>query len=259
MIKLLHLLKEVASENNLSQEDKAKLDQAKEILASLENLEEGALDESKISDATAKLKKLGLSAALFAILAATPNLSAAQEKVVDAAKPVAAAQVTNAPRTGTQVDGINGQFTSQFKFPKAFLVDFNTGKLADLGVEGNNALQQINKSGLTVKQMAEWNNFVSWMQSKGYSGDVKMDHIEFSNDVLEQYKKENPSFWITVSKDKKNPDIAKIQDVVKAYRTYTIGMWKAGKNDIKMSGDVMDVNNPQDVKRVESNYMSWAK
>jgi hypothetical protein len=86
---------------------------------------------------------------------------------------------------GTSEDGKNGQYTSQFEFPKAFLKDLNSGKISDLGVEGNSLLKS---SGLTATQMAEWNNFVKWMKSKGFSGKSDMDRANFRDNVLQQYK-----------------------------------------------------------------------
>lgn len=89
---------------------------------------------------------------------------------------------------GTSEDGKNGKFTSQFEFPGAFLKDLNSGKVSDLGLEGNDILSLVNSSQLSVMQMAEWNNFVKWMKDKGYSGKEDMDHVDFRDNVLQQYK-----------------------------------------------------------------------
>lgn len=88
----------------------------------------------------------------------------------------------------TKEDGKNGQFTSQFIFPDAFLKDLSTGNIENLGIEGNNALQIVNKVGLTPNEMKEWNNFVGWMKSKGESGNSKMNNQEHRDNVLQQYK-----------------------------------------------------------------------
>jgi len=167
--------------------------------------------------------------------------------------------------TGTQVDGKNGKFTSQFAFPKAFLINLNTGKIKNLGLDGNNVLQQINQAKVSVNQMAEWNNFVGWMSSKGYSGSSKMDQTKFSENVLEQYRKENPNFWI-----KDSNDIKRIQDVIKAYRQYVIAIWKLGEEaaikkgfttiaDIELGGVKQNPKSPEEVKQVELRFMPWAK
>ena len=162
-------------------------------------------------------------------------------------------------RTGTDVDGINGLFTSRFEFPTSFLKDLNSGNIKNLGYEGNDALQKVNESGISVKQMAEWNNYVKWMKSKGFSGNKKMDNVKFSEDILEQYKQENPEFWI-----KDSNDIKKVQTVLKAFRVYTIAVWKLGIDGAIKKGfgplKIMDLNpTPENIERVESNYMMWAK
>ena len=250
MIKLMDLLLEV----KLSPKEQEQYKQALAILQD-ETLDEGIKDS---------LKKLGLSAAVITALMASPQLSAAQKSAVSDLKSQITMTAKSDTSTGTDVDGINGYFTSQFRFPKAFLKNLNTGKIKDLGYKGNEALQKINKSGITVTQMAEWNNFVTWMESKGYSGSRQMDHTKFSEDVLKEYKQENPGFWVKGSKD-----IEKVQECIKGYRDYTIGIWglgidgaiKKGFEPVKitMSGTETNSANPKDIKRVESNYMLWAK
>jgi len=255
MIKLMDLLLEV----KLSPEEQEQYKQALAILQD-EILDEGIKDS---------LKKLGLSAAVIMALMASPQLSSAQKDIVSDLK----AQTTittpttttvSDTRTGTDVDGINGYFTSQFEFPTSFLKNLNSGKIKNLGYEGNEALQKVNEAGISVQQMAQWNNFKKWMVSKGYSGTKKMDNVKYSTEKLEEYKQENPGFWI-----KDTNDIKKVQTVIKAYRLYTIGVWKLGydgalKNgfnpiDIKMGEERMNPLSPEDVKRVNSNYMPWAK
>jgi len=256
MIKLINLLKEVQAEKKLSPKDQEQYKQALAILQD-ETLDEGIKDS---------LKKLGLSAAVIMALMVSPQLTSAQKAIVKDLKPQTTQKVTTVSdtRTGTDVDGINGLFTSQFEFPTSFLKNLNSGKIKNLGYEGNEALQKVNEAGISVQQMAQWNNFKKWMVSKGYSGTKKMDNIKYSNDVLKEYKQENPGFWV-----KDTNDIKKVQTVIKAHRLYTIGIWKLGydgalKNgfnplDIKMGEERMDPSSPEDVKRVNSNYMPWAK
>lgn len=235
-------------EIKLSPEEQEQYKQALAILQD-ETLDEGIKDS---------LKKLGLSAAVIAALMASPQLSTAQKSTVGDLK--AQTTMTDTTRTGTDVDGINGFFTSQFVFPGAFLRDLNSGKVSDLGLIGNDALKKVNESGLSVQQMAEWNNYVKWMKDKGFSGSKKMDNVKFSENVLDQYKQENPGFWVNDSND-----IKKIQTVLKGYRLYTIGVWKLGIDGAIKKGfkpiNIMDLNptSPEDVKRAESNYMMWAK
>lgn len=88
----------------------------------------------------------------------------------------------------TEEDGKNGQYTSRFIFPDAFLKDLNTGRIEKLGLEGNEALSIVNKSGITINQMKDWNSFVNWMKVKGASGSPEMNHENFRNQMLQQYK-----------------------------------------------------------------------
>jgi hypothetical protein len=254
MIKLIDLLKESSAIAKLSPEEKDKYQQALDLLQN-DTLDEGIKDS---------LKKLGLTAAVIAALLASPNISQAQKSQLKDITPTEMTSKSDTA-TGTQVDGKNGKFTSQFAFPKAFLINLNTGKIKNLGLDGNDILQQINKAKVSVQQMAEWNNFVGWMSSKGYSGSSKMDQTKFSENVLEQYRKENPNFWV-----KDSNDIKKIQDVIKAYRKYVIAVWKLGEDgarkkgfttaaDIELGGIEQDSTNPEEVKQVELRFMPWAK
>ena len=65
----------------------------------------------------------------------------------------------------TEQDGKNGQFTSQFRFPGAFLKDLNSGEVLNLGIEGNKLMGQAAGNLITVDQMKEWNSFVEWMKN----------------------------------------------------------------------------------------------
>ena len=222
------------------------------LMPIVEQLQQEQLDEAGVKDI-----------ALGAAMAASSIFGGAKaQSKIPMDKPSITVSDT---ATGTQVDGKNGKFTSQFAFPKAFLINLNTGKIKNLGLDGNDILQQINKAKVSVQQMAEWNNFVKWMSSKGYSGSSKMDHTKFSENVLEQYRKENPNFWI-----KDSNDIKKIQDVIKAYRKYVIAVWKLGEDgarkkgfttaaDIELGGIEQDSTNPEEVKQVELRFMPWAK
>jgi hypothetical protein len=119
--------------------------------------------------------------------------------------------------------------------------------------------------------MAEWNNFVGWMDQHGYTKNKNMDHKPYSKNVWEQYKKENPNFWINyTNSDLTSDDVRKVQTVIKAYRLYTIAVWKLGPTEslrkgfkdlasIEISRIPMNPKNPDDVRRVEQSYLSWAK
>jgi hypothetical protein len=90
---------------------------------------------------------------------------------------------------GTSEDGKNGKYTSQFEFPGAFLEDKDTKEREDLGLKGNKQMTSTSSSsGITVQQMKEWNDYVKWMKDNGYSGKEDMDHADFRDNVLKQYK-----------------------------------------------------------------------
>jgi hypothetical protein len=173
-------------------------------------------------------------------------------------------------KQGTSVDGIIGQFTSQFKFPKAF--DTTGGVITDLGFEGNTALRKLRS--YSPAKMKQWNKFRDWMHTtvgpsgKVYAGDTAMDHANYSRAALDRYKKEvDPNFFIKwLPTEKKSADVEEIQDIIKAYRVYTVADWKSGDGTAKGGHSIiafgpkhMDPKNPDDVKRVDSNYMMWAK
>jgi len=233
MIKLLDLIKEI-SQQPLTPKEQQIVD---DILLSLHEGEGNSfLDKVK-----EYAKKGAITATILTALMASPQISKAQKDQIN--------NIVNTsvsiPRNGTQVDGINGQFTSQFKFPNSYLKDLNTGKTDTLNRKNIKPFAPT----ITVKQMAEWNNFVEWMKQKGYSGNNKMDNISFSNDVLEEYKKENPNFWVNSSND-----IKSIQSSIKSYRQYIIDQWEKGKANITIGGK--DLKPGVDTTE---RFMAWAK
>jgi hypothetical protein len=186
----------------------------------------------------------------------------------------------NSERQGTDTDGINGEYTSQFIFPKGLMtltIELK-GKPPQviktaLGIaESNNILISIVQNyNLTIPQMEAWNEFQTWMQGKKYSGNKSMNTKPFSKNVWSEYKtKVKKDFWVTYTRpDNTSDDIRKIQDALKIYRAYLINEWKTKKppfnpgiklRDLK-TGVVrpMDVSLPDDVKNVEENFMKWAK
>jgi hypothetical protein len=92
------------------------------------------------------------------------------------------------PTEKTDADGINGEYTSQFIFPGSFLEDLNKGTIANLGIEGNTALKIVNQVGVSTNRMKDWNTYGKWMRENGYAGNKKMNGIDYSEDVLRQYK-----------------------------------------------------------------------
>jgi hypothetical protein len=91
----------------------------------------------------------------------------------------------------TDVDGLNGQYTSSFIFPSAFLRDLDAGTVTNLGLKGNESLNDLLKKAkgtISITDLNQWNDFVKWMKTKGYSGKTDMNQANFSNKVLQQYK-----------------------------------------------------------------------
>ena len=240
MIKLADLLREV-EETPTSQEQ----DVIDDLLGSLD---EGMFD-TLLAKAKSYAKKGLLTAAVLAALMAAPQLSVAQKGEL---KDIA--QTTMTTMKGTSVDGIVGQFTSQFKFPNAFLKDLDAGTTKDLGTQGNEAMSSIRGSKIGKVEMDQWNDFVSWMKEKGYSGKAEMDHVDFSGKVLNDYRKAHPDFWI-----KNANDIKTVQKLIKDYRTITIAQWMNNKAIINIGNVKADPSNPQDIDSVMTSYMRWAK
>jgi hypothetical protein len=268
MIKLATLLRELETEQNLSKQDKDKLKQARALLATLDQVQEYALSEDKITDVANKLKKLGLSAALTTLLAIS---SPAQQKAVDLAKAQAPTAQTSQTKVGTEKDGKYGQYTSQFRFPGASIIDKLTGTKTDLGLEGNNALKQLKSFG--TDKMKVWNKLTDFAETHTINGKKIFGNSDLDKDpdlrqqVLDAFNAspEGKGSWIKGPKDVEEAQVA-----MKAYRIARIEDWKAGANDVEkglknthgsitMSNDEMDPTNPDDIKRVESNFMLWAK
>lgn len=255
MIKLIDVLREIEAKvakitADLSPEELEKYHKAVEILQG------ETLDES----VTTALKKLGLNAAIIAALMVTPELTSAQKAPVQSiAKEVPGADAKKSP-TGTSVDGILGQYTSQFKFPKSFVHDLNTGAIVNAGFTGNKLLKRVQDFD-TVK-MQQWNDFVDWMKAskiggKTISGNPVLDtDSTLGAEVLRVYRNtpEGKNFWV-----KDGGDIKKVQSFIKDYRKVTVADWERGAGKIELSGQDMDPKNPEHVKRVQANYMKWAK
>ena len=185
----------------------------------------------------------------------------------------------NKERQGTDTDGINGEYTSQFTFPKAFmtLTISLVGKPVEviksaLGLAGSSTLLSIVQNyNITIPQMEAWNEFQTWMKGKKYSGNKSMNTKPFSKNVWSEYKSNiKKDFWVTYTRpDNTSDDIRRIQDSLKIYRAYIINQWKTIKppfqpgivlKDLK-TGEVrpMNIAFPDDIKNIEENFMKWAK
>ena len=189
-------------------------------------------------------------------------------------------------RVGTDVDGINGQYTSQFKFPEKVFQKLTlefVGKPVQvintiLGLEANDTLGSIAKSlNFTNQQMIDWNTFVDWMGTNKYKGSTDMNSKPYSKKVWSEYvtivKKD---FWVKYIKpDLTSDDVARVQNALKVYRAYLINEWKKGSpnspritlptSDPKIKFNKDDDKTwanpsiPEDIKIVNERFMWWAK
>lgn len=257
MIRLIDILREIAEEASPTPEEQKVID---DLLGSLQ---EGAFD-SLLAKAKSYAKKGLLTATVIAALVASPELSSAQKSQVQKLPNAQTALTKKAP-TGTSVDSILGQYTSQFKFPHARLkVD---KKIIDLGLEDNKTLDII--SNFDKGKMDQWNKFVDWMKvsklnGKTISGNPTLDaDSDLGQQVIDAYRQteQGENFFA-----KSLTDIAPVQKFIKAYRLYTVADWKLGDGEgkgghtiIELGGTNMHPNNPADVKAVEDRYMRWAK
>ena len=262
MIRLADLLKEIAEEKKPTPEEQMVID---DLL--------GSLQEGTFSNLLAKAKdyaKKGLlTATVLSALMAAPELTSAQKSQIQS---LPKAQVT-APTTkqGTAVDGIYGQYTSQFRFPGAAEIDKLTNVKTDLGLEGNTALKQLKSFG--TGKMEVWNKLTDFAQTHTINGKKIFGNPDLDKDsdlgqqVIDAFNQspEGKGSWI-----KDTNDVKLAQTAMKAYRVARVADWKAGAEDIKkglknthstitMSDDKMDPTNVDHVKRVDSNFMFWAK
>jgi len=95
------------------------------------------------------------------------------------------------------------------------------------------------------------------MNGKKIAGNPELDkNSDLGIQVINAFNQtpEGKVSWI-----KDTNDIKTAQKAMKAYRVARIESWKKGESTITMSGQGMNFNNPDDVKRVDSNFMLWAK
>ena len=103
----------------------------------------------------------------------------------------------------------------------------------------------------SVNVMQQWNNYVDWLDSKGMKGSPELDKGDKGFQMMEMYRKENPSF--TLTKD----DIGVIQQRLQDYRSFAIDSIKQGKMKIIYGGKEVFYKDlaPEQQKDVEQNYM----
>lgn len=99
--------------------------------------------------------------------------------------------------------------------------------------------------------MQQWNSYVDWLDSKGMKGSPELDKGDKGFQMMEMYRKENPSF--TLTKD----DIGVIQQRLQDYRSFAIDSIKQGKMKVNYGGKEAFYKDltPEQQKDVEQNYM----
>jgi hypothetical protein len=144
---------------------------------------------------------------------------------------------TKPVRKTTKIDGKVGQITSKFRFPTAFLTFVNTGDVTNLGLEGNPSLQRfVKEHRLSTEQMYAWNDFVDWMKDKGYKGSPNMDQASFRLDVLREYVKLKPNFFINPAAAYDDGVIDKVKDVQRMLQVYRLYVIKQASLQLYLEG-----------------------
>ena len=86
---------------------------------------------------------------------------------------------------------------------------------------------------LTTQQMQDWNNFVSFLDTKGYKGHTDFDIKDknLGQLAMDTYKKYNPNFSLSYS------DVPAVQQGMQDVRNKFIGDFKNGKIKIQEGQD----------------------
>lgn len=82
---------------------------------------------------------------------------------------------------------------------------------------------------LTTNQMSHWNDFVDFLEKKGYRGSREFDNKDknMGKMAIDAYKKLNPDFSISYD------DIPSVQQGIQDVRNYSIAQLKSGKATLK--------------------------
>lgn len=102
-----------------------------------------------------------------------------------------------------------------------------------------------------------WNNYLSWLGTKGKRGSAELDKGTEGMNMLNQYNSEMKS------KDKSfspitEQDVVKVQTILNDYRDYAMGQIKSGKGNARLtSGQEMPYNSmsEQQKQEFETNFM----
>jgi hypothetical protein len=103
--------------------------------------------------------------------------------------------------------------------------------------------------------MQQWNQYVDWLDSKGMKGSPELDKGDTGFKMMEEYKKQNPSFNLT--KD----DVGVIQQKLQEYRNFSLSNIKENKLKLNYGGKEVFYKdlNAQQQKDVDENYMGKIK
>lgn len=81
-----------------------------------------------------------------------------------------------------------------------------------------------NKPVLSNKNRQDWNEYITWLRSKGLAGNPALDRNGYGIQVLQQYIKQNPKTSLTVDL------VQPIQEDFSNYRNYALQQIKSGKS-----------------------------
>jgi len=111
----------------------------------------------------------------------------------------------------------------------------------DKNPKGKNITNIVKKDlNLNYNLMNNWNKLVDFLEKEGVSGSEKMNNIEFSKNMFNKYKKENPNSPLTYE------HTYSIQKEIRNYRNESIEKMKKG-----------EIQKAEDIKDDYSNFMPW--
>lgn len=97
----------------------------------------------------------------------------------------------------------------------------NNQLLADILLGGDPKDKAPAKIDNTVRQ--GWNDYVQWLDKKGYKGNPALDHDDLGGKMIDEYRKENPDTPIT------RDMVVPIQKEFQNYRNWAINQIEGGK------------------------------
>ncbi len=118
--------------------------------------------------------------------------------------------------------------------PKADITKIDVTTLPDLDEKNLDknvtASQLYGTPKIDEKVMTDWNGMTTYLKDKGYAGDPKMNNVEYSKKVFDQYKKDNPESSLTYE------HVLPVQILMHQYRNQSLD--KINKGETKVVGDI---------------------